>query len=243
LAELDHRTDDQGVRDAAREALGRIRGGQGAVDAADAYRRLAEDYYDEQASVTSFQGEAHQLLWEYQPQTGLIMRPIDTVVYHEAMAMRLCERSLMLRENPNRAAVSLWVAANLRREIEQPDGYDNPAYPADRPDAMYFAVLTGPDIAQSVLARALREARPEPMLARRAIEALRQTAGGNTLWTGADGRPQPLLSALGYPTRRIQYEAAMAIAAAQPQHDFQGAQRVAPILAGAVYGAGERFAL
>src|SRR5690606_16114431 len=66
---------------------------------------------------------------------------------------------------------------------------------------------------------------------------------GNTLWSGADGRPQPLLAALSYPTRRIQYEAAMALGAAQPQNDFDGAQRVAPILASAVYGAGERFAI
>jgi hypothetical protein len=243
LAELGQTTDDDGVRRATQEALGRIRGGERAADAANAYRSLGEVYYDEQASVTSFPGEGYQLLWEYRPEVGLLMRPIDTTVYHEAMAMRMSERSLMLRERPNGAAVSLWVASNLRREIEQPDGYTNPAYPEDRPDAMYFAVITGAEIAQSVLARALRDEQPEPMLARRAIEALRQTAGGNTLWTGADGRPQPLLAALSYPTRRIQYEAAMALGAAQPQNDFNGSQRVAPILASAVYGAGERFAL
>lgn len=243
LAEVAETTRDDGVRTAAREALGRIRGGDQAADPAEAYRALGEVYYDEQASVTSFEGEAYQLLWEFRPEIGLVMLPIDTAVYHEAMAMRMAERSLMLRAEPNRAAGALWVASNLRREIEQPEGYQNPAYPADRRDAMHYAVATGADIAQSVLARALREERPEPMLARRAIEALRQTAGGNTLWSGADGRPQPLLAALSYPTRRIQYEAAMALGAAQPQNDFDGAQRVAPILASAVYGAGERFAI
>src|SRR5690606_2476820 len=171
------------------------------------------------------------------------MTAIDTSVYHEAMAMWTAERSLTLRQNPNQAALALWVASNLRREIEQPEGYQNPAWPADKPDAMYWAMMSGADIGQSVLARALRDERPEPMLARRAIEALRQIAGGSTLWTGADGRPQPLLTALGYPTRRIQYEAAMALAAAQPQNEVSGWPRVGAVAAWAVDGAAEPCAV
>ncbi|MFG0283424.1 MAG: HEAT repeat domain-containing protein, partial [Phycisphaerales bacterium JB039] len=243
LAEVAQTTDSETVAAACKDALERIRGGGRAVDAADAYRGLGEVYYDEQQSVTSFPGEPFQLLWEYVPATGLLMRPIETNVYHEAMAMRLAERSLTLRADPNRASIALWVASNLRRELEQRPGYQNPAYPEDRRDAMYYAVASGADIAQSVLARALRPSFPEPQLARRAIAALQQTAGGESLWTGSDGRPQPLLTALTYPTRRIQYESALALAAAQPTRPFDGSQRVAPILAGAVVGAGEQYAL
>lgn len=45
------------------------------------------------------------------------------------------------------------IAANFSREIDSPANYTNPAYPATRRDAMYYAVAAGSSTAQRVLAR------------------------------------------------------------------------------------------
>ncbi len=236
-------TDSPEVRTAADAALSRL--GARAADelgGAWSFASLAERYYDEQTGVTSFPGEEYQLLWSYLPEAparSLIATPIRSEVYHEAMAMRLTERAL--EGAPQSVdALALWVAANLRREIETPEGYDNPAYAADRREAMYFAVASGMSVSQRVLARALDDR--NTMLARRAIDAMSRTAGGSSLWSSAEGR-QPLLEALSYPNRRVQYDAALTLGAAQPKQTFAGAERVVPLLAGAVRDATSRYAL
>nr|HRJ49643.1 HEAT repeat domain-containing protein [Phycisphaerales bacterium] len=141
------------VRRAADRAIASIEGGSSAgstTTAADLYVRLAENYYDRKSELTSFPGEDHQLLWSFDPGLGLVMTPIISGVYYDAMAMRMTERALRLRSD-NPEAVSLWVAANFSREIRQPRGYENPAYPAERREAMYYAVAAGPSVSQRVL--------------------------------------------------------------------------------------------
>lgn len=227
------------VRQACDRAIQRI-GPSGETDPALLYQQLGEAYYAERAELTSFPGETHQLLWNFDPGVGLFPTAIRTEVYHEAMAMRVCERSLALRPQGNDDALSLWLAANFNREIQQPAGYDNPAYPKTRRDAMYFAVAAGAGPSQSVLARGLDDRNTQ--LARRAIAAIEQTAGGNALLWGGNSARSPLVDALRYPNRRVQYEAALAMGRAQPQQAFPAAERVVPILASAIRDAGVRYA-
>lgn len=219
------------VRQAASRAIASIEGASGGQAAtADLYVQLAENYYDRKSELTSFPGEDHQLLWSFDPGLGLVMTSILSSVYYEAMSMRMTERALQLKsENPD--AVALWVASNFSREIHQPKGYENPAYPAERREAMYYAVAAGPSSSQRVLARAIDDR--DTQLARKAIASIERTAGGAGLWAG-DGTRRPLLEALTYPNRRVQYEAALAIAAAQPSESFAGSDRVVPILSGAI---------
>jgi HEAT repeat protein len=227
------------VRAACERAAGRIGPGY-SVDVAELYRDLGEGYYARKTELTSFPGEEHQLLWSYLPGAGLTMTAIRTEVYNEAMAMRMAERSLELQPRANGGALSLWLASNFSREIRTPEGYENPAYGPDRRDAMYFAVAAGPSPAQAVLARALDGRNTQ--LARQAIAAIAQTAGGSELWSMQDGR-QPLLEALRYPNRRVQYEAALALGKAQPTTTFVGAERVVPLLASAVREADAQYAV
>lgn len=219
------------VHQAAIRAIGLIeKGDHGNLGTADLYVQLAENYYDRKSELTSFPGEDNQLLWAYDPGLGLVMTSIQTGVYYDAMAMQMTERALSLKsENPD--AVALWVASNFSREIRQPKGYENPAYPADRREAMYYAVAAGPSASQRVLARAMDDR--DTQLARRAIAAIDRTAGGAGLWAG-EGTRRPLLEALTFPNRRVQYESALAIAAAQPSEAFAGSDRVVPILTGAI---------
>ncbi len=226
------------VRAACDRALTRLTG-SAEMDAASAYRELAEGYYAEKSELTSFPGEDHQLLWNYNPGVGLVMVPIRTPVFHEAMAMRLAERSLTLSGSDART-LALWVAANFSREIDTPAGYENPAYGPERREAMYYAVAAGAPLCQTVLARAIDTR--DTALARRAIEAVQKTAGGKGLWGDSADR-RPLVEALGYPNRRVQYDAALAIAGAQPAEAFPGCERVVPTLAGAIRDASSRFAV
>lgn len=228
-----------GVRAAATQALARVSPGADARTTAELYLQLAERYYAEPRELTRFAGEEHQLVWVYDPAVGLFPTPVRTEVFHEAMAMRFAERAL--REDSNIAgAVPLWIASNFSREIDSPSDYDNPTYGVERRDAMYYAVAAGSDATQAVLARALADR--DTALALLAIEALSRTAGGAALWSGTPA-DKPLLDALSYADRRVQFAAAMVLGNARPGESFPGSERIVPILASAVRDAGDRFAI
>ncbi len=250
LADLAASTKVEAVSKAANRALER-RGALGTAPAAS-YRALAEDFYAEKPEITSFPNESHQLLWSFEPGIGLVMTAIRTPVFHEAVAMQLAERALMLESADGGTAspetIALWVASNFSREIDTPEGYVNPAYPvtgatspgaATRRSAEYFGVASGPAVSQLVLARGL-DTKDTPLV-RKALASVERTAGVSALST-AGGTRLPLAEALTFPNRRVQVEAALAIAASSPTVAFPGAERVVPTLAGAVSGLSEQTA-
>ena len=229
-------TDSDAVRAASVRAIDAI-GGSIDESPAAVYADLAEGYYGHREELTSFPGEAFQLAWDVTPGQGLTMRAVPSEIFHESMALRMAERSLRL-DPTSQDTLALWIASAFRREIES-DGleYVDDIYPRE---AMYFAVAGGPDISQRVLARAI-VSRDTP-LALRAIEAIESTAGVASL-TGVEGERRALVDALGFHSRRVQFDAALAIAAAQPTNEFAGAERVVPILASAIRDAGTRYAI
>lgn len=251
LRDLADSTSVEAVRTAANRAIGRIAAADATAATSDAptlYRALAEIYYAQRSDVTSFPGEDSQILWSYQPSTGLIMTAIKTPVFHEAMAMRLAQRAMEVeaaRGSPSADTLALWVAANFSREIDSPQNYENPAYittgDTPRRSAEYYAVAAGADVAQRVLGRAIQD-RDTP-LARRAITAIEKTAGAKDLWAGTSGAATPLQAALTYPNRRVQFDAALALAAAQPKEAFAGSDRVVPTLSSTVRGATSQYAI
>lgn len=235
LVDLHERTDNDAVRNACARAISRL-GGNTNDSVPEMYTVLADSYYSEPAELTSFPDEEYQLLWDFDPGLGLVMTPIQTPVFHEAMAMKTAERSLSI--DPDDAeTLGLWVAANYSRELDSPDGYENPAYPSSRRAAAYYGIASGSDIAQLVLRRAI-DTRDTP-LARNAIDAIAETAGSRMLWGESVGERYPMLEALSYPNRRVQYEAALALGQAQPNESFTSSERVIPLLASAVRDASE----
>lgn len=248
LADVLGSTQSDQVREACRRALERLGGADG--DTPALYLSLAEAYYGNQSDVTSFPGETHQLLWSYDPAGGLMMAAIRSEVYHEAMAMRLAERAMQIQSGsggPTPEALALWVASNYSRQIDTPEGYVNPAYPmqgrlmpgqtARRP-AEYFGVAAGADVAQRVLERGLDTRHTR--LVRLALAAVERTAGSSSL---ASGAASPMGSALTYPDRRVQLDAALAIAAARPAASFPSSDRVVPTLASSLQGLTNRTAV
>lgn len=241
IADLRSTTTSNSVKTSCDRALGRIAMNIEGQQPADLYYWLADRYYRESAELTSFPGETVQLLWTYDPPVGLYPIAIDSHVYHEAMAMRTDERSLTLKSDDNAQAVALWIGANIKRELETPDGYQNPAYPAGRRDAMYYAVASGADNCQRVLARGLID-RNTPLV-RKAIAALDRTAGGASLWEQSGGQNAPLLACLQYPNRRVRYESALALAKANPSRQFDGSARVVPTLGSLIRDVSEKYAV
>ncbi len=242
LYELYARTPSERVRSATRSAIEQITGTfDPSLPVAGRYRELADSYFDDRnrGSLMSFPTERYQVIWDYIPGVGLNPTAILTELFHEAMAMRLAEKALEL-DPTNTATLSLWIAANFAREIEQPEGYDNPTYASERREPMYYAVAAGTGPSMRVLARALLER--ETVLARRAIEAISRSTGGEGLLRGM-GDDRPLLEALNYPDRRVQYDAALAIGGAFPTRPFPGAERITTILAGLIGDVSQRYAV
>jgi len=239
LIDLYQNTTNEDVRRACGRSISRL-GGDPNSDVADMYALMSDSYYNEPAELTSFPGEDYQIVWDFNPGLGLVMSPVVTPIFHEAMAMRYAEKSLAVNAN-SPETLALWISSNYSRQFDTPAGYINPLYGDDRRDAEYFGIAAGPDITQLVLRRGI-DTRDTPLV-RSAIDALGQTAGPRSLWGQAvDGR-YPLLESLGYQNRRVQFEAALALGGAQPQDSFNGAERVIPLLASAVRDASARFAV
>lgn len=239
LIDVYQSTNNNAVRQATGRAISRLGGNPGS-DVAEMYALLANSYYSEPAELTSFPGEDHQLVWNFNAGLGLVMVPIQTPVFHEAMTMRLAERALNLQPQ-NNETLALWVSSNYSRHFDSPDGYENPVYGSDRRSADYFGIAVGPEIDQLVLRRGI-DSRDTPLV-RSAIGAIAQTAGSRSLWgQEIDGR-FPLLESLNYQNRRVQFEAALALGNAQPAESFNGSERVIPLLASAVKDAAARYAV
>ncbi len=242
LYDLQATTSNDAVRQATDRAITQIAGAMNPqMPAADRYVDLAQAYAKASPSLLAFPNDPHMLVWNFDPSTGLTFQAVDAAVYPSTMAMRLSELALR-RDAANTRAVSTWIAGNFTRELRSPEGYENPVYPAVGRDAMYYAVAAGPSICQSVLAQALDGS--DTPLARKALAALEKT-GGRDLWTisPGSGDRKPLLEALRYPNRRVQYEAALAIGSAQPKDAFPAAESVVRTLAGSIRDAKAKYAL
>lgn len=240
LYDLAKTTTSDTVRSAAESAVRKIGGAfNPQMSVADRFTDLADAFLKASPSLISFQGEPEQLYWNYKPEIGLVMTAVDSRVFPQAMAMRLTEMALA-RDAASGRAVSTWIAANFLREINTPEGYVNPVYGPDRREAMYYAVAAGAGPSERVLARALDSS--DTPLARKALAAIEQTSGAKTLFTGSADR-RPLLEALKYPNRRVQYEAALALGASQPREAFPGSDQVVRTLASSIRDAGARFVL
>lgn len=239
LLDVHQSTDNAAVRAATARAISRLDASTDS-DVSEMYELLANSYYSEPAELTSFPNEDHQLVWDFDPGLGLVMVPIRTPVFHEAMAMRLAERVLE-RSPQNDEVLALWVASNYSRSFDTPDGYTNPMYGDDRRPAEYFGIAVGPEVDQLVLRRGIDD-RDTPLV-RSAIQAISQTAGPRSLWgQEIDGR-YPLLESLNYQNRRVQFETALALGKAQPTETFNGSERVIPLLASAVKDASAQYAI
>lgn len=224
-------------REAAQRAFDQVLGGDDTLTAL--WTNLGEAYFVDLGSLVAYPFEDANNVWHYDSFVGLVPTAVPTAIFNEIMAMR-CGESALAIEGGNRDALALYVASNLKRENELPDGEADPIYGDRERTPAFYATVFGTGVCQEVLGLAI-DATDTPLV-RDAIAALSQTTGGANLFSAGDGR-RPLLEALTYPDRRVQYEAALTLGAALPQSGFPGDHRVVPLLSSAVRTGDDAFAL
>lgn len=241
--------DEQADEDARRvverayHRLAELAGVDPNTPAADLFLRLGETHYragtrgDELPTYDA--AEDRGILWVYSSQAGLVPVPVPAPIHGDALAMRDARQALALNSDLDQA-LTLYLAANLRRDNRLPEGETDPSYGAERRPPAFYALLAGPVRLHEVLDRALRDQDPE--LALDAIEALSSTASAREL-VDDQGQRQPLMRALSYPDRRVRFRAAEALAHARPTESFAGDHRVVPVLSEAVRQQDVRYAL
>jgi HEAT repeat protein len=230
------------VKQAAAAAISRIHDRHARTpnpSAAAAFYELAGQYYDDQPSLAADPRLDAANVWYWRDDILWNVK-VPTAIFNEIMAMRSCEEALRL-DPGHAAALSLWLAANFRREAQLPLGEQDPTRPPNYPPASYFAQSAGAEYCLQTLARGLADG--DPAVALGAIEALSKTAGPASLVSPEAGRP-PLSDALTFPDRMVRIRAGLTLGRARPLTPFEGYQNLMPVLSEALMlHAGARNAL
>ncbi len=220
LASTEGTTSD--VRNAAQAAMTRL--GASSTNASAQYTALAHRFFNREEMLIPHGNDPTNNVWSYHATGGLSAAAVATNVFCDAMTMNMSRRALTL-DATNTQALSLFIAANLRREntlgsdAMEPTGY-SPAF---------YATVAGSQIATGVLALAIDSG--DGALVRDAIAALAQTADAKSLTSG--GRA-PMTECLRFPDRRVRLDAALALASSKATESFDGSFAVVSSLAAAV---------
>lgn len=213
------------------------------VPASELFLTLGQNHYhsatlgDIEPNADTAQGKG--VVWTYSKTAGLIAIHVPLEIYGDVLAMRAAEMALKLAPQMDQA-LSLWLAANLRRENRLPQGAADPSYGANRQPAAFYLEMAGPLRQHDVLSMALDDR--DSALALDAISGLASTAGTDAL-INRMGTIQPLLRALSYPDRRVRFAATFAMTNARPKTEFPGSQRVVSVLAEALRQGADRYAI
>ena len=173
------------------------------------YLKAANNYYDHKPSYQPLlPDEKTNPVWVWDKGLNDVQPlAVPTVIWTDVMALRSAESTLGLDSN-NPDAISLWLAAQMRRELELPTGATDPTHDASKPESAFYARAFGPVYVNPVLSRAL-DANDTP-LALKAIDALQATGGISGLVSNAGNAP--LVRALNSADRDIRFNAAFALA-------------------------------
>ncbi len=214
------------VKNAALTALKRMSGTDRA--AADAFYELAERIYYGKSALSVDEKAPVAYVWYWDEDKGLTKKDVPAAIFGPVMAMRSAEYSLKLGKSRG-DALSLWLAGNYKREASLAEGQTDSTRMEGNPSAHFYGVSAGAQHLYTTLDRALRDG--DAGVAVRAIRSLREIVGSANLPIEA---AEPLVAALRFPDRLVRYEAAFALASANPSQAFAGSERVVPLLAEAV---------
>ncbi|MGI9013787.1 MAG: hypothetical protein ACR2GY_05995 [Phycisphaerales bacterium] len=224
-------------RDAARRAASAVSAGSGSL--ADEFSTLARRFLTQPGSMLNYPADENNPIWTYDAFAGLVAVGVPTPIYNEVMAMQMARKALQY-DPTNATALSIFIAANLKRENDLAADVTDPIYGNSQYSPELYAMGAGPDIMQNVLSIGLEM--KDAGVIRDAIASLQKTAGNtNILSTQTGGAP--ILDALQYPDRRVRYDAALAIGKALPTRSFDGDFRVVPTLAEAVRAGAAAYAV
>jgi hypothetical protein len=224
------------ARVAAKIALGMLGMDENAANLSVQQTVVAIRFYNGETSLQPQPIGGLNLFWRWDAGNQLIALDVPEEAFFDVMAMDYAAQALA-SDADNASAMSTFVGANLRRNRALAGRNDlvfgDLAYSPE-----FYATVFGPKIAQLVLATSLGD--NDTPLVLESITALSETAGAEAL-LGASS--QPIVEAMNYPERRVQYEAALTLASTLPVNAFEGSYRVVPLLASAIRQQGEEFAL
>jgi len=213
------------VRSAASNALKAMGADTNNTDVADLFYKLAERFYYNNAAIQADPKAPTAWLWTWDAAgNSLSGKEIPSPIFTDRMAMRAARYALELGTGRG-DALSLWLAAANKREVDLAEGQD-PTGP--KLSANYYNVTAGAQYCDAVLARSIQD--HNAAVALKAIKSLSQIVGPGSLSQGAN----PLVDAMAYPDRLVRFEAAFALAGALPNKSFTGQESVVPLLAEAV---------
>jgi hypothetical protein len=223
------------LKDAANQALSRL-GATSNASVTDLFFDLGEKLYYGQSALTSDTRNPTASIWYWNVEKGLYRVEVPHAIFGDLMAMRASEYSLKAGGTPRGDALSLWLAANYRREVQLPEGQKDATRAENQPDANYYGVTAGPQYLDAALARTLKDR--DSAAALKIIISMQQIVGQTNLF-GPGQNNAPLIDAMSYPDRLVRFDAAFALANALPQTNFEGQQRVVPLLAEAMSQSGQ----
>ena len=205
------------------------------LNAAQQFLWLAKGYFNHRPSLApNYPDQVTNPIWFYDPKLGDVTEvAVPTAIWYDVQCMRACRAALRLEPNLS-PAISLWITANLRREVDLPGGMTDPSMPADAPSAAYYAMAAGPRYLNPSLREALNLDNSRLIL--RVVKALTETGGVAGL---VSSPASPLLQAMSYPDLQVRFEAAQALSAANPLKPYIGYDRVVPILSEALAQTGK----
>ena len=194
---------------------------------AEAYYYHADSYAPRKADIAN--------VWLWDADAAKLKRvEVDNDHFFELMSMRSCESALVADEKIGKA-ISLWIASFFKAEAAV---VDQPSYfKKGHADAMTYATTAGPEYLHVALERAIKDKNASVALG--VVEALAANAGEKSLLYRV-GQGQPLVKALNFPDLSVMYSAAIAIAAAKPNADFVGSDKIIENLSAAVTGTGAK---
>jgi hypothetical protein len=204
------------------------------LNVADQFHQLGEKFYYGTSSIASDNRNPAAFIWSWDEAKGLIKTDVPHEIYNDLMTMRSTEYALKAAGG-TMDSLSLWLAANYKREVQLPAGQTDKTRAEAQPNAHYYGVTAGTQYLNAALARSLKD--HDSAVAMKIIASLQEIVGTNNLFqTSSVG---PLADAMQYPDRLVRFEAAFAIAQSLPQGDFTGKDAVVPLLGEALSQTGQ----
>lgn len=229
LARLSEVAMTPNVKTVADQAIAKIGGANGS--AGDQFYDLAERQYYGKTSLVADLRFPTANVWKFDAEKGLVRTPVPPQIFDDVMTLQAAEMAMAL--NTTKDALSLWLAANFKREVDLPEGQTDATRPANNPDAHFFGVTAGAQYLNAALQRALNDRNNAVALG--VVKSLQEIVGDSNFKSGGS----PLIEAMQSGDRRVRFEAAFTLAQALPQQQFAGQESVVPLLAEAVSQTGQ----
>ncbi|MCY2931560.1 MAG: hypothetical protein NTV86_19130 [Planctomycetota bacterium] len=200
------------------------------------YYDQAERYYAGNESMKPDRQYETANVWHWDPALGLLsFTPVPTEIFCDVYAMRMAR--LALQHDPkNSPAVSLWLAAYLKKEADLGAGKKDPTQKDGAPTAKFYTLASSPSYVKEVVVRGLRDKNTPVIIG--ALKALTETNGSQSILKPLAGGDEPVVASLTYADRRVRFLAAVALADAQPRQRFSGAGQVMMVLNEALHQTG-----